>query len=376
MRAGIPELFLALALGLVAAPAWSQSDGSGTPTISPPTEPGAFRPQTKRQTAGTTGSRMTAPQLTTDESYVVQLPEARGSKAARSGTVQKQNVVTSSPSRSDLLKNWQNADLTTLPSTGDSSVAQGNRLPALSETRTQQTTATPTRDNVTGANRDQHWGTANRRTTSSALGDSAPYRDASVGRKPAADVTRSDAPALDLSATGEAADGESSQQLPESLRRQVVRYSTPEPPGTIIVDTRETYLYFVLGNGKAVRYGIGVGRQGFTWSGSERITAMKEWPDWSPPREMLDRQPYLPRVMAGGQGNPLGSRALYLGNTLYRIHGTNEPGTIGKTVSSGCIRLLNEDIENLYNRVRTGTRVVVLPQEIPSDQLRDMARTE
>jgi len=153
--------------------------------------------------------------------------------------------------------------------------------------------------------------------------------------------------------------------LPENLQKQLVDYQTKEPAGTLIVDTPNTYLYLVLGNGKALRYGIGVGREGFTWSGTERISRMKEWPDWFPPSEMIERQPYLPRMMAGGPGNPLGARALYLGNTLYRIHGTNQPSTIGQTVSSGCIRLLNEDIEDLYSRVQTGTRVVVLPGRPP-----------
>ena len=118
-----------------------------------------------------------------------------------------------------------------------------------------------------------------------------------------------------------------------------------------------------------MRYGIGVGREGFTWSGTERISRMKEWPDWFPPPEMIERQPYLPRIMAGGPGNPLGARALYLGNTLYRIHGTNQPSTIGQTVSSGCIRLLNEDIEDLYSRVQVGTRVVVMPGRPPSESV-------
>ncbi len=149
--------------------------------------------------------------------------------------------------------------------------------------------------------------------------------------------------------------------LAENLQRQLVNYRTREPAGTIIIDTPHTYLYLVLGHGKAIRYGIGVGREGFTWSGSERISRMKEWPDWFPPKEMIERQPYLPRMMAGGPGNPLGARALYLGHTLYRIHGTNQPSTIGKFVSSGCIRLLNKDIEDLYDRVQVGTRVVVLP---------------
>jgi lipoprotein-anchoring transpeptidase ErfK/SrfK len=149
--------------------------------------------------------------------------------------------------------------------------------------------------------------------------------------------------------------------LPENLKRQLVDYQTREPAGTIIIDTPNTYLYLVLGHGKALRYGIGVGREGFTWSGTQRISLMKQWPDWTPPPEMIQRQPYLPRIMAGGPGNPLGARALYLGGTLYRIHGTNQPSTIGQTVSSGCIRLLNEDIEDLYRRVQVGTRVVVLP---------------
>jgi lipoprotein-anchoring transpeptidase ErfK/SrfK len=153
--------------------------------------------------------------------------------------------------------------------------------------------------------------------------------------------------------------------LPENLKKQLVDYTTKEPAGTIIIDTPNTYLYLVLGSGKAMRYGIGVGREGFTWTGTERVSKMKEWPDWFPPTEMIERQPYLPRMMAGGPGNPLGARALYLGNTLYRIHGTNQPSTIGQTVSSGCIRLLNEDIEDLYSRVQTGTRVVVLPGRPP-----------
>jgi lipoprotein-anchoring transpeptidase ErfK/SrfK len=151
------------------------------------------------------------------------------------------------------------------------------------------------------------------------------------------------------------------KSLPPELQRQLVDYKTTEPAGTIIVDTAHTYLYLTLGNGKALRYGIGVGREGFTWSGVERVSRMKEWPDWFPPAEMIERQPYLPRMMAGGPGNPLGARALYLGHTLYRIHGTNQPSTIGQYVSSGCIRLLNKDIEDLYSRVQVGTRVVVLP---------------
>jgi lipoprotein-anchoring transpeptidase ErfK/SrfK/transposase-like protein len=150
------------------------------------------------------------------------------------------------------------------------------------------------------------------------------------------------------------------KELPPQFRRTLVDYSTKEPAGTIIVDTPNTYLYLVLGGGKALRYGIGVGREGFTWTGAERVSRMAEWPDWNPPEQMIERQPYLPRFMAGGDGNPLGARALYLGNTLYRIHGTNQPSTIGSFVSSGCIRLTNEDITDLYARVKVGTRVVVL----------------
>jgi lipoprotein-anchoring transpeptidase ErfK/SrfK len=149
--------------------------------------------------------------------------------------------------------------------------------------------------------------------------------------------------------------------LAPDLRRQVVDYSGREAPGTIVVDTPNTRLYYVLGGGRAIRYGIGVGREGFTWSGIETVSRMAEWPDWNPPKEMIGRQPYLPRFMAGGPGNPLGARALYLGNTAYRIHGTNDPSTIGHRVSSGCIRLTNEDIVDLYQRVRPGSRVIVLP---------------
>jgi lipoprotein-anchoring transpeptidase ErfK/SrfK len=150
-------------------------------------------------------------------------------------------------------------------------------------------------------------------------------------------------------------------RLPPQFRRTMIDYRTQEAAGTIVIDTPNTYLYLVLGNGKAIRYGIGVGREGFTWAGTERISRMAEWPDWNPPPEMIDRQPYLPRFMAGGESNPLGARALYLGNTLYRIHGTNQPSTIGTFVSSGCIRLTNEDVTDLYGRVQVGTRVVVLP---------------
>jgi lipoprotein-anchoring transpeptidase ErfK/SrfK len=153
--------------------------------------------------------------------------------------------------------------------------------------------------------------------------------------------------------------------LPESLRKQLVDFDTKEPAGTIVVDTAHTYLYLTLGGGKAMRYGVRVGRDGFTWTGTERISRMKEWPDWFPPSEMIERQPYLPRFMAGGNGNPLGARAMYLGKTLYRIHGTNQPSTIGKYVSSGCVGMLNEDVEDLFSRVQVGTRVVVLPGRAP-----------
>jgi lipoprotein-anchoring transpeptidase ErfK/SrfK len=156
------------------------------------------------------------------------------------------------------------------------------------------------------------------------------------------------------------------KELPPNLKRQLVDLTTKEPAGTIIVDTANTYLYLVLGGGKALRYGVRVGREGFTWTGTERVSKMKEWPDWHPPTEMIERQPYLPRFMAGGPGNPLGARAMYLGKTLYRIHGTNQPSTIGKYVSSGCVGMLNEDVEDLYSRVQVGTRVVVWPGKSPA----------
>jgi lipoprotein-anchoring transpeptidase ErfK/SrfK len=154
----------------------------------------------------------------------------------------------------------------------------------------------------------------------------------------------------------------SSSVLPERLRRAVVAYNTREPAGTVIIDTGNTALYYVLGQGQAMRYGVGVGREGFTWSGTQTITRKAEWPDWHPPAEMIARQPYLPRFMAGGPGNPLGARAMYLGSSEYRIHGTNDPTTIGKFVSSGCIRLTNEDVADLFSRVDVGTKVVVLPK--------------
>jgi lipoprotein-anchoring transpeptidase ErfK/SrfK len=152
---------------------------------------------------------------------------------------------------------------------------------------------------------------------------------------------------------------------PERLRRAVVAFGTSEAPGTIVIDTGNTTLYYVLGQGRAIRYGVGVGRQGFTWSGVQTVSRKAEWPDWHPPAEMIARQPYLPRFMAGGPGNPLGARAMYLGTSQYRIHGTNDPTTIGKFVSSGCIRLTNEDVVDLFNRVDVGAKVVVLPKRAP-----------
>jgi len=154
-------------------------------------------------------------------------------------------------------------------------------------------------------------------------------------------------------------------QLAPNLRRQEVTLATKEPAGTLIVDTPNTYLYYVLGNGRAIRYGVRVGRDGFTWTGVQKISRKAEWPDWHPPTEMIERQPYLPRFMAGGPGNPLGARAMYLGSTIYRIHGTNQPSTIGKFVSSGCIGMLNEDVSDLFDRVKVGTRVVVRPGGSP-----------
>ena len=150
-------------------------------------------------------------------------------------------------------------------------------------------------------------------------------------------------------------------QLAPNLRRQEVPFATKEPAGTLVVDTPNTYLYYVLGGGRAIRYGVRVGRDGFTWTGVQKISRKAEWPDWHPPTEMIERQPYLPRFMAGGPGNPLGARAMYLGSTVYRIHGTNQPSTIGKFVSSGCIGMLNEDVSDLFERVKVGTRVVVMP---------------
>ena len=145
-----------------------------------------------------------------------------------------------------------------------------------------------------------------------------------------------------------------------TFARQEVAYDGPHEAGVVVVDTPNRFLFLVLGNGRALRYGIGVGRPGFEWAGVKTISRKAEWPDWTPPPEMLKRRPELPRHMAGGEDNPLGARALYLGSSLYRIHGTNEPDTIGHNVSSGCIRMMNEDVIDLYERVRLGTKVVVI----------------
>ena len=150
-------------------------------------------------------------------------------------------------------------------------------------------------------------------------------------------------------------------QARADLQRRTVVYPSDEAPGTIIVDTQNTFLYYILPGGTAIRYGIGVGREGFTWSGVKTVERKAEWPDWTPPPEMIARSPYLPRFMAGGVTNPLGARAMYLGGTFYRIHGTNAPSTIGSRATAGCIRMANEDVIDLYDRVKVGTKVVVLP---------------
>jgi lipoprotein-anchoring transpeptidase ErfK/SrfK len=149
------------------------------------------------------------------------------------------------------------------------------------------------------------------------------------------------------------------EQLDPKFQKTVVFYRTTEPPGTIVVSTNERFLYVIQPGGRALRYGIGVGREGFQWQGLVKITRKLEWPDWTPPEEMIQRQPYLPRWMAGGPGNPLGARAMYLGGTVYRIHGTNQPWTIGTAVSSGCFRLTNPDVTDLYDRVPVGTKVII-----------------
>jgi lipoprotein-anchoring transpeptidase ErfK/SrfK len=154
-------------------------------------------------------------------------------------------------------------------------------------------------------------------------------------------------------------DGNGDFVLPYEYRRQAVFYRTQEAPGTIIVNTHDRFLYLVQGDNRAIRYGVGVGRDGFQWGGVHRISRKAEWPDWTPPPEMIQRQPYLPRFMAGGPGNPMGARAMYIGATVYRIHGTNAPETIGHSVSSGCFRLVNEEVTDLYERVPVGTKIVV-----------------
>jgi lipoprotein-anchoring transpeptidase ErfK/SrfK len=150
-----------------------------------------------------------------------------------------------------------------------------------------------------------------------------------------------------------------SDDAPPEFVRSVVSYRTAEAPGTIIVHTSERFLYVIQPGGRALRYGIGVGREGFQWQGLQKISRKTEWPDWTPPPEMIERQPYLPRFMAGGPGNPMGARALYLGGTVYRIHGTNQPHTIGSAVSSGCFRLVNNDVIDLYDRIPVGTKVII-----------------
>ena len=154
--------------------------------------------------------------------------------------------------------------------------------------------------------------------------------------------------------------GSGGRQIDPRFLPQIVAYATGESSGTIVIDTNQRYLYLVLGSGQALRYGVGVGRPGFEWAGVHKVTRKAEWPDWTPPPEMLQRQPGLPRFMKGGPSNPLGARALYLGSTLYRIHGSNEPWTIGHAVSSGCIRMRNEDVIDLYGRVGVGTKVIVI----------------
>jgi len=180
----------------------------------------------------------------------------------------------------------------------------------------------------------------------------APFAHAQLGRNPEITMDIGDEPGVVP---------QENYELPPEYARKMVFFRTHEPPGTIIVETSERALYLVMTENRAMRYGIGVGRDGFRWKGQLKISRKAEWPDWVPPAEMIERQPYLPRFMAGGPGNPLGARALYLGNTVYRIHGTNQPHTIGEAVSSGCFRLVNGDVTDLYERVQVGTRVVVQP---------------
>ncbi|MGB6535674.1 MAG: L,D-transpeptidase, partial [Xanthobacteraceae bacterium] len=177
--------------------------------------------------------------------------------------------------------------------------------------------------------------------------------------RPGQDAASTGDPDTTTAATDAAADA-GHPPVATKYDRQEIAYDGPEKPGTIVVDTEHKFLYLVEDGDKALRYGIGVGRPGFTWAGVKAVTAKREWPDWRPPEAMLKRQPELPHFMAGGPQNPLGARALYLGSTDYRIHGSNEPWTIGHNVSSGCIRLRNADVIDLYNRVPVGTRVVVM----------------
>lgn len=154
--------------------------------------------------------------------------------------------------------------------------------------------------------------------------------------------------------------GYGSQRSYKKIKRKIVDFPGSHSPGTIVINTTERRLYHVVGKGKAMKYGVGVGREGFQWAGTQRITRKEEWPGWTPPPQMRKRQPGLPRHMVGGPNNPLGARALYLGSTLYRIHGTREPWTIGKAVSSGCIRMTNEDVSHLYDQAKKGSKVIVV----------------
>ena len=175
------------------------------------------------------------------------------------------------------------------------------------------------------------------------------YRDPWSGLRHAPAVVRYQAPI-----------SEPMFEMDPRFLRQVLDYPTLEKPGSIIIDTRGRYLYYVEGQGKAIRYGIGVGRAGFEWRGTQQVSAKRVWPEWRPPTDMLRRRPDLPVLMAGGVHNPLGARAIYLGSSLYRIHGSNEPDSIGQAVSSGCFRMRNNDVIDLYDRVKIGTRVVVI----------------
>ena len=202
---------------------------------------------------------------------------------------------------------------------------------------------------------------------SAAPSGARPFRPPTSGRRrprlpPLIRRRRRKRPRLPTTRTAASADVAEAGHAPVDAKydRQIVAYDGKEPPGTIVIDTPHKFLYLVEDGGKALRYGIGVGRPGFTWAGVKTITVKREWPDWRPPEAMLKRQPELPRFMAGGPENPLGARAMYLGSTDYRIHGSNEPWTIGHNVSSGCIRLRNADVIDLYNRVKVGTKVVVM----------------